>query len=53
MVGTVSINQYAAISRVLYSGGDVGRYPGVTNSCVARFVDSGKEPRIVELIGNL
>jgi len=29
-----------------YSGADVARYPGVTNSCVMRMISTGKNPDI-------
>ena len=33
-----------------YSGADVPRYLGVTNSCVTRFVASGQKPDVDDLI---
>ncbi len=36
-----------------YSGADVARYFGVTNSCVTRFVASGKKPDVDDLIRKL
>jgi chromosomal replication initiation ATPase DnaA len=36
-----------------YSGADVARFLGVTNSCVTRFVASGKNPDVDDLINTL
>ena len=36
-----------------YSGADVARYLGVTNSCVTRFIASGKKPDVDDIIGKL
>ena len=36
-----------------YSGADVARFLGVTNSCVTRFVASGKRPDVDDLIRKL
>ncbi len=36
-----------------YSGADVARYLGVTNSCVTRIVASGQKPDVDDLIKNL
>jgi hypothetical protein len=36
-----------------YSGADVPRYLGVTNSCVSRFVASDRKPDVDDLIKNL
>jgi len=39
-----------AVRELGYSGADVARYLGVTNSCVTRFVTSGKKPDVDDLI---
>ena len=36
-----------------YSGADVARYLGVSNSCVTPFVVFGKKPAVDDLIANL
>jgi predicted transcriptional regulator len=36
-----------------YSGADVARYLGVTNSCVTRFVASGQKPDVDDLMTKL
>jgi hypothetical protein len=43
----------AAVRELGYSGAYVARYLGVTNSCVTRFVASGKKPDVDDLIRNL
>ncbi len=32
-----------------YSGADVARYLGVTNSCVTRLISAGKKPNIDDI----
>ena len=44
---------WVAVRELGYSGADVARYLGVTNSCVTRFVSSGKKPDVADLTGNL
>jgi hypothetical protein len=44
---------WIAVRELGYSGADVARYLGVTNSCVTRFVASGKKPDVDDLIANL
>ncbi len=44
---------WIAVRELGYSGADVARYLGVTNSCVIRFVASGKKPNVDDLIGKL
>jgi len=44
---------WIAVSELGYSGADVARYLGVTNSCVTRFVASGKKPDVDDLIRKL
>jgi predicted transcriptional regulator len=44
---------WIAVRELGYSGADVARYLGVTNSCVTRFVASGKKPDVDDLIRNL
>jgi hypothetical protein len=48
----VSIS-WIAVRELGYSGADVARYLGVTNSCVTRFVASGQKPDIDDLITKL
>ncbi len=43
----------AAVRELGYSGADVARYLGVTNSCVTRFVTSGEKPDVDDLIRKL
>ena len=43
----------AVVRELGYSGSDVARYSGVTNSCVTRFVASGKRPDVDDLIRKL
>ena len=47
------IVSWIAVRELGYSGADVARYLGVTNSCVTRFVASGKKPDVDDLIGKL
>ncbi|MFZ0611648.1 MAG: hypothetical protein WAM73_05365, partial [Desulfobacterales bacterium] len=42
---------WVAVRELGYSGADVARYLGVTNSCVTRFIASGKKPDVDDLIG--
>ncbi len=44
------VQEGAAVRELGYSGADVVRYLGVTNSCVTRFVSSGKKPYVDDLI---
>jgi REP element-mobilizing transposase RayT len=44
---------WIAVRELGYSGADVARYLGVTNSCVTRFVASDKKPDIDHLIRKL
>jgi hypothetical protein len=44
---------WIAVRELGYSGADVARYLGVTNSCVTRFVASGKKPDVDDLIRKL
>jgi hypothetical protein len=44
---------WIAVRELGYSGADVARYLGVTNSCVTRFVASGQKPDVNDLIKNL
>ncbi|CAB1065188.1 hypothetical protein D1BOALGB6SA_9985 [Olavius sp. associated proteobacterium Delta 1] len=44
---------WIAVKELGYSGADVARYLGVTNSCVTRFVSSGKKPDVDDLVRNL
>jgi hypothetical protein len=44
---------WIAVGELHYSGADVARYLGVTNSCVARVVTSGKKPDVNDLIRKL
>ena len=47
------VASWIAVRELGYSGADVARYLGVTNSCVTRFVASGKKPDVDDLIANL
>ena len=44
---------WIAVRELGYSGADVARYLGVTNSCVTRRVASGLKPDIEEFIRNI
>jgi len=44
---------WIAVRESGYSGADVARFLGVTNSCVTRFVVSGQKPDVDDLIRNL
>jgi hypothetical protein len=44
---------WIAVRGLGYSGADVGRFLGVTNPCVTRFVATGAKPDVDELIRNL
>jgi REP element-mobilizing transposase RayT len=44
---------WIAVRELGYSGADVARYLGVTNSCVTRFVASGQKPDVDDLIRKL
>ena len=50
LTGSIS---WIAVRELGYSGADVARYLGVTNSCVTRFIASGKKPDVDDLIGKL
>jgi len=47
------VEEGVTLSQPGYSGADVARYLGVTNSCVTRFVASGKKPDVDDLIRKL
>jgi hypothetical protein len=44
---------WLAVRELGYSGADVARYLGVTNSCVTRIVSSGKKPDVDDLATKL
>ncbi len=44
------VQEGAAVREFGYSGADVARYLGVTNSCVTRFVAFGKKPDVDDII---
>jgi len=44
---------WIAVRELGYSGADVARYLGVTNSCVTRFVAPGKMPDVDDFIKKL
>jgi hypothetical protein len=48
-----SNNLWTAVRELGYSGADVARLLGVTNSCLTRFVASGRKPDADDLIKNL
>ena len=48
--GTIS---WIAVRELGYSGADVARYLGVTNSCVTRFVASGPTSDVDDLVKKL
>jgi len=50
---TALVKEGTAVRKLGYSGADVARYLGVTNSCVTRFVASGKKPDVDDLIRKL
>jgi len=41
---------WIAVHELGYSGAEVARYLGVTNSCVTRFLSSGEKPDIDDVI---
>jgi len=41
---------WIAVRELGYSGADVARYLGITNSCVTRLVASGKKPDVDDFI---
>jgi REP element-mobilizing transposase RayT len=44
---------WIAVRELGYSGAEVARYLGVTNSCITRSVSAGKPPGIDDLVANL
>lgn len=44
---------WVAVTELGYSGAEVARYIGVSNSCVTRIVSSGKKPDVVDLLKKL
>ena len=44
------IVSWIAIRELGYSGADVARYLGVTNSCITRSISSGKSPKVKDYI---
>jgi hypothetical protein len=44
---------WIAVRELGYSGADLARYLGVTNSCVTRFVASGKKHDVDDIIRKL
>ncbi len=47
------VEEGVAVRELGYSGADVARYLGVTNSSVTRFIASGKKPDVDDLIVKL
>ncbi len=47
------VKEGSAVRILGYSGADVARYLGVTNSCVTRFIAAGKKPDVDDLIRKL
>jgi len=47
------VMSWAAVRELGYSGAEVARYLGVTNSCVTRFVASGRRANLKDLIQEL
>jgi putative transposase len=48
-----SVLSWIAVRELGYSGAEVARYLGVTNSCVTRIVASGNKPPVEDLIDAL
>jgi REP element-mobilizing transposase RayT len=48
-----AVLSWIAVRELGYSGAEVARYIGVTNSCVTRIVASGNKPQVEDLIKNL
>lgn len=44
---------WIAVRELGYSGADVARYLGVTNSCITRFIASGQKPDVDDLVARL
>ena len=40
---------WVGVRELGYSGADIARYIGVTNSCVTRMISSGKKPEIDDI----
>jgi len=47
------IVSWIAVRELGYSGADVARYLGVTNSCVTRSISSGKRPAVKDYVNQL
>ena len=47
------IVSWIAVRELGYSGADVARYLGVTNSCVTRSISSGKRPAVKDYINQV
>ncbi len=47
------VEEGVSVRELGYSGADVARYLGVTNSSVTRFIASGKKPDVDDLIVKL
>lgn len=47
------IMSWIGVRELGYSGADLARYLGVTNSCVTRSVSSGKKPKVKDYINQL
>lgn len=50
VIKTRRIASWIAVRELGYSGAEVDRYLGVTNSCITRFIASGEKPDIEGLI---
>ena len=44
------VMSWIGVRQLGYSGADVARYLGVTNSCVTRMISTGKKPDIDDII---
>ncbi len=44
------IVSWIAVSELGYSGAEVARYLGVTNSCVTRFLSSAEKPDVNDIM---
>ena len=50
LVNARQIVSWIAVHELGYSGAEVARYLGVTNSCITRFISSGQKPDIDSIL---
>jgi len=50
IVNARRIVSWVAVCELGYSGAEVARHLGVTNSCITRFISSGEKPEVEDFL---